>query len=207
MKRNGTLLAEMVTASGDDFEKAQDITDPAQRRARDQALRATFADAKSRHHEAIAEAELDIDYSSSPIVMGDKHDALSPGHRLPDTIKVTMSGGEGRLLHELAHRIDHTALLLGGSSVAGKDLSQLESAIRGANLNADGARFVEHAVAMATGSNDQSAIAKLESTAIDRLGIAQCTLLIVRPDGHVGLRADRDHLKALAAYNSLLASG
>ncbi len=33
-------VAEMITASGDDFENAQDITDPAQRRARDEALRA-----------------------------------------------------------------------------------------------------------------------------------------------------------------------
>jgi hypothetical protein len=39
------------------------------------------------------------------------------------------------------------------------------------------------------------------------LGIGEVTLLVVRPDGHVGLRADRDHLKALAAYQALLVSG
>jgi hypothetical protein len=39
------------------------------------------------------------------------------------------------------------------------------------------------------------------------LGIRDVTLLVVRPDGHVGLRADCDHLEALAAYQALLASG
>ena len=29
---------------------------------------------------------------------------------------------------------------------------------------------------------------------------------LVRPDGHVGLRADHDHLEALAAYQWLLVS-
>ena len=62
---------------------------PAERRARDETLRAVFADPTSRHHEAIAEAELDIDYGGSPIVMGDEHEALAPGQRLPDTIEVT----------------------------------------------------------------------------------------------------------------------
>jgi len=33
------------------------------------------------------------------------------------------------------------------------------------------------------------------------------TLLVIRPDGYVGLRADHDHLKALAAYQALLLAG
>ena len=69
-------MAEMVTASGDAVEMAQMVIDPAERRARDDALRVVFADPGSRHHEAVAEAELDIDYGGSPIVMGDKHEAL-----------------------------------------------------------------------------------------------------------------------------------
>ena len=84
-------VAEMVTASGDAVELAQMVIDPAERRARDEALRVVFADPESRHHEAVAEAELDIDYGGSPIVMGDKHDALAPGQRLPDTIEVCLA--------------------------------------------------------------------------------------------------------------------
>ena len=36
-----------------------------------------------------------------------------------------------------------------------------------------------------------------------QLGIAEVTLLVVRPDGHVGLRADREHVAALAAYQAV----
>jgi 2-polyprenyl-6-methoxyphenol hydroxylase-like FAD-dependent oxidoreductase len=35
----------------------------------------------------------------------------------------------------------------------------------------------------------------------------QVTLLVVRPDNHIGLRAERNYLQALGAYQSLLASG
>ena len=33
-----------------------------------------------------------------------------------------------------------------------------------------------------------------------QLGVEGITLLAVRPDGYVGLRADADHVDALAAY-------
>src|SRR5262249_56985830 len=61
-------VAEAIVASGDMIEQAQALSDPAQRRARDEAIRANFAQPMSRHHEAVAEAELDIDYGASPIV-------------------------------------------------------------------------------------------------------------------------------------------
>lgn len=83
-------VADMVTASGDAVELAQMVVDPAERRARDAALRAMFADPNSRHHEAVTEAELDC---GSPIVMGDKHNSLAPGQRLPDTIEVCLATG------------------------------------------------------------------------------------------------------------------
>ena len=84
----------------------------------------------SRHHEAIAEAELDIDYGDSPIVMGDAHQALGPGQRLPDTIEVRLASGERCGLHELTHRAGHTALLVGGSSSRDDDLARLADAMR-----------------------------------------------------------------------------
>ena len=88
-------VAETITASGDAVELAQRVTDPAERRAHDETLRAVFADPKLRHHEAVAEAELDIDYGTSPIVMGTRHDALAPGQRFPDTIEVHLTDGRG----------------------------------------------------------------------------------------------------------------
>jgi hypothetical protein len=41
----------------------------------------------------------------------------------------------------------------------------------------------------------------VEPTAAERLGVdGTTTLLAVRPDGYVGLRADRDHASALQRY-------
>jgi hypothetical protein len=39
------------------------------------------------------------------------------------------------------------------------------------------------------------------------LGIGEITLLVIRPDGHIGLRSDRNHVEDLTAYHRLLVSG
>ncbi|HCW18473.1 MAG TPA: monooxygenase, partial [Achromobacter sp.] len=62
-------VADQVMASGDAAERAQMLKGERARRERDAAIRTIFADPASRHHEAVAEAELDIDYAGSPIVM------------------------------------------------------------------------------------------------------------------------------------------
>jgi 2-polyprenyl-6-methoxyphenol hydroxylase-like FAD-dependent oxidoreductase len=196
-------VAEMITASGYAFEQAQYITDPDERRARDEELRAVFANPKARHHESIAEAELDVDYSDSPIVMGDRHDALAPGHRLPDTIDVCHANGETCLLHELTRRPGHTALLLGGGTSRGDQLAQLENAIQ---THSGSAPLLEATVILMASFDELHPHARLAPGNVDKLGIDDVTLLLIRPDGHVGLRADRDHLEALAAYYALLAS-
>jgi hypothetical protein len=196
-------VAEAIAASGDEVEHAQTLSDPAERRARDQTLRAVFADPKSRHHEAIAEAELNIDYGNSPIVMGDAHQALGPGQRLPDTIEVCLASGERCGLHELTHRAGHTALLVGGSSSRDDDLARLADSIRARS----DAALIDTTIVLTTRSGNQHLWVRLAPAAADQLGIDEGSLLVVRPDGHIGLRADRDHLDALAAYHSLLALG
>jgi 2-polyprenyl-6-methoxyphenol hydroxylase-like FAD-dependent oxidoreductase len=196
-------VAETITASGDAVEQAQTVTGPAERRARDETLRAVFADPTSRHHEAVAEAELDIDYGGSPIVMGDEHDALAPGQRLPDTIKVCLANGGACRLQELTRRGGHTALLIGRLSAEGERLARLVRAIPARS----GISIIEATVVLATRPGDQDPCARLAPAAADQLGIGEITLLLVRPDGHVGFRADRDHIEALTAYHALLVSG
>lgn len=49
--------------------------------------------------------------------------------------------------------------------------------------------------------------ALLAPATANQLRVGGISLLVVRPDGHVGLRAERNHLEALAAYHSLLAFG
>jgi 2-polyprenyl-6-methoxyphenol hydroxylase-like FAD-dependent oxidoreductase len=194
-------VAEMVAASGDAVELAQMVNDPAERRARDEALRAVFADPDSRHHEAVAEAELDIDYGGSPIVMGDKHSELAPGQRLPDTIEVCLADGQACRLHELANRAGHTALLIGGSSIHMEALARIDNFIRAESL---ASVIIEEIVLITVGSDAQSPYARVTPTAAEQLGIGDITLLVVRPDGHIGLRSDRNHVEDLMAYQQLL---
>ncbi|MEX2112837.1 MAG: FAD-dependent monooxygenase [Pirellulales bacterium] len=196
-------VAQTITASGDAIEQAQAVTDPAERRTRDESLRAVFANPNSRHHEAIAEAELDIDYQDSPIVMGDKHEALAPGQRLPDTIEVFLAGGEACRLRELTHRAGHTALLIGGCSAHHDGLARLDGSLRSQCV----ASVIEATVVLSGRHDDPAPYARLAPASAGQLGIDEVTLLIIRPDGHVGLRADRNHLESLAAYHTLLKSG
>lgn len=195
-------VAEMITASGYAFEQAQDITDPEQRRARDEELRAIFANPQTRHHEAIAEAELDIDYSGSPFVMGASCEAIGPGRRIPDTLAVRLANGEDCLLHELAHRCGHTVLLFGGAVRKAEQLSQLDSAIQ-----SQSSALVETTFTLMTATDEPHPHCRLSSEAAKQLVLGEITLLVIRPDGHIGLRADADHLDALSAYQTLLASG
>jgi len=196
-------VAEVIAASGDAAERVQTLTDPAERHRRNETLRALITDPNSRHHEIIAEAELDIDYRDSPIVMGDKHEGIAPGQRLPDTIEVNFASNDTRGLHELAHRAGHTALLIGGSSAHSDHLARLDSAM----LSRSKDSIVEATIVLTARSNDQRSYARLTPADTHQLGIGEVTLLVIRPDGHVGLRADGDHLDALEAYHTLLTSG
>jgi 2-polyprenyl-6-methoxyphenol hydroxylase-like FAD-dependent oxidoreductase len=196
-------VAEAIVASGDEAERAEVLTDPAQRRARDETLRTMLADPKDRYRQAVAEAELDIDYGNSPIVMGERHEALAPGQRMPNTIEITCADGQAGLLHELTHRAGHTALLIGGASVPGDQLGQLAGAIRAQS----DAAIIEATVSLTARCGEPSLSARLAPPAAEQLGIGDITLLVIRPDGHVGLRADGDHLAALTAYQTLLKSG
>jgi len=92
---------------------------------------------------------------------------------------------------------------MGGLSVHGEGLAQLDSSI-GAR---SGVSVVEATVVLTARSDDQHPYAWLTPAAADQLGIGEITLLVIRPDGHVGLRADRCHIAALAAYHALLVSG
>jgi 2-polyprenyl-6-methoxyphenol hydroxylase-like FAD-dependent oxidoreductase len=187
-------VAEMVARSGDATERAQTLTDPAERRRRDQAIRATLADPATRHHEVVAEAELNVDYSRSPIVAGDAGGRFAPGQRLPRTIPVGRPGTPPRRLHELAHRAGHTLVLVGGPAAHGQALADLHAAL---GEYVDGSSLFEAPVQ----------IGRLEPAGADLLDVEGITLLVVRPDGYIGMRCDRDHLDALERYRTLVHAG
>jgi hypothetical protein len=187
-------VAQMVADGGDNFEHAELVTDAGERAARDQELRTTFASVASRHHEAVAHSELDVDYRTSPITDGDGNDrGLAAGDRMPDTIVVEpLDGGPGRL-HAYAHRAGPTVIVLAGSGADADDLSELRE---GAGRLVEGSPRLDALVAFT-----------LRATAADELGVDGLTLLVIRPDGYVGLRADHDHLAALARYDAVVRDG
>ena len=196
-------VAERITSLGDPTEHALALTDRAARAERDESLRRVFANPALRHQEAIAEAELDIDYGDSPIVMGDSNAALQPGHRLPNTISVRLPGGEEAFLDQLANGMAHTALLIGGPAAEAGDLRRLGAATRAAT----DASLIGATVVATASADGHDTWTRLDPSGADRLGVDGTSLLAVRPDGYIGLHADHHHLKALADYQAMLGSG
>jgi len=190
-------VAQLVMKEGEDFENALLLKDPTARRERDKAITAAFGNDSSRHHEAVAEAELDIDYGRSPIVMGDAHESAGPGGRIVDSIAVSKT--KVRWLHELAHRTGHTAILLGGPGSSVESLRRLHQ-----ELAARQSPFIDETILVMTHADPEGKIPRMTPGAAERLGIRDTTLLVIRPDLHIGLRAERDHAKALDRYEAKL---
>jgi 2-polyprenyl-6-methoxyphenol hydroxylase-like FAD-dependent oxidoreductase len=200
-------VAEMIARSGDASDYAQTLTDPVERDSRDQSMRAVLAGGTAEHHEAVAEAELYVEYTASLIVSGDTNVHLAPGQRFPDTIAVRPWDSEPcqlHELHELTHRAGHTLVLVGGPTVQGSDLTALLVALKEV---ATGSLLFEAAVAFSARAEGPDSIGRIEPLSADLLGVKGTTLFAVRPDGYIGLRSDRDHLKALERYRILIVSG
>lgn len=197
--------AELVAQSGDEFENALTMTDPAKCAARDQAIRAMIADPTARQHEIVAETELNVVYSGSPILVGDgAGDSLIAGRCLPDQIEVRGPDGRECRLHELAHRAGHTLMMLSGVDAKASETREMHAALQ--KLVA-GSRVFEAAVSLGSSGDLLPEIGYLEPAAAELLGVKGTMLLAVRPDGYIGLRADRDHLRALERYRTLVHAG
>jgi len=197
-------VAERVMQSGDGFEDALTVSDPAECDKRDQGIRAKLADAKTLHREVAAETELIADYCGSPIVFGDVNSKLAAGRRLPDTIPVQLAGVRAHKLHGLGHRAGHTLLLLAGAGAHIPTLVDLHGALQ--KLTAE-SMSIEAAITLGSHPDLPAQIGKFEPGAADLLGVEGITLLVVRLDGYIGLRADRDHLNALERYGVLVGAG
>jgi 2-polyprenyl-6-methoxyphenol hydroxylase-like FAD-dependent oxidoreductase len=200
-------VAELVTKSGDDMEHTLTMTDPTERQTRDQAIKTGLADPEIRHHDMVAEAELNIDYAHSPIIFGDLNSSFAAGYRLPDNIPVRLPEGTPSKLHALGHRAGNTLILLGGPDANLSAWMALHSALQ--EYVKDSTLF-ETAVALRAGTNGLDPIDQvghLDPSEMSRLGIEGSTLLAVRPDGYVGLRSDQNHLAALESYAATLQTG
>jgi len=196
--------AELVTKSGDDFEDALTATDPIKCHERDQVIRAMIGDPKARQHEIVAETELNIHYSRSPIVLGDASSSLPAGYRLPDTILVHRSDQPLPRLHRFAQRAGHTLMLLAGPSASLSAFAALQAALQACIT---GSPLFEAVFAFSTNPELPVQTGYLETSVADRLGLHEITLLALRPDGYIGLRSEYDHLDSLERYRALLLAG
>jgi 2-polyprenyl-6-methoxyphenol hydroxylase-like FAD-dependent oxidoreductase len=126
-------VALEVVAAGEGMEEMGRFDGEAGRARRDEEVRAALSDPKTVHSEAVAEAELNIDYGESPVVVGEgeaREDpsltnsgevrsgsslaSLRAGERLPDLGPVKAGEGEPEVrLHQLAHRAGHTLFVVG----------------------------------------------------------------------------------------------
>jgi 2-polyprenyl-6-methoxyphenol hydroxylase-like FAD-dependent oxidoreductase len=199
-------VAEAITTSGDLFEQAQLLTDPAERRQRDDAIRALLSDPVRLHEQVMAETELSIAYSGSPIIDedGTGEGGLEAGSRLPDGLMVEWPRGSASDLHRLAHRSGHTLLLLAGNRTEEDRFSRLIEELRG---QVAGCPIFESAVALSSREDPTGKTGFLQPGVSERLGVAGITLLAMRPDGYVGLRCDRDHLAAVSRYRKMIQNG
>jgi len=124
-------------------------------------------------------AELDVSYRRSPAVE-DRRPPRAPGPRAGDRVPdAPVVGPDGpTTVHRLVGSPGHHVLLVGPSS--GWDARRLD-ALRSAGV----------AVHLLDG---------LTGPAVRRLGSATASQYVVRPDGHLGFRADGTDLTALAGW-------
>jgi len=215
-------FAQMILKSGENSEKVTLMKCPNQRAARDKMLRSVFASVLGTRKKAsvMSKTELNVEYGASSIVSGhssSKHpDAPGPGARMPNTHTVKLGPDDGwksTPLHELTFCSGQTILLLGGPDADGSTFVELYKEI--SDLVESEAEVFEAAFAFTTDPSVTALNGKiglLESSTVDAFGVEGIVMLVVRPDGFIGLRAsDTDSGKVcpemLSKYSSKILQG
>jgi 2-polyprenyl-6-methoxyphenol hydroxylase-like FAD-dependent oxidoreductase len=212
-------VALEVVAAGEGMEEMGRFEGEEGRAKRDAEVRSALSDSETVHSEAVAEAELNIAYRESPIVVGrgaEEEDpsltnsgevrsgsslaSLRAGDRLPDLGPVRAGEGEPEVrLHELTHRTGHTLLAVAVGD-GGDELARLHAQLEG--LVARSPLF-DAAFALATGT-DHLPYGSIHANAAAALGVKSLAVFAVRPDRHVGLVAEPASLADVEAYEALV---
>jgi len=189
-------VALEIVAAGEGMEEMGRFDGEESRAKRDEEVRAALSDPETAHNEAVVEAELNITYGDSPIVIGS-------GDRLSDLGPVTAAPGEPEVrLHQLAHRPGHTLLAIavgdGGDELAHL-YAQLEALVARSPL-------FDAAFALATARGD-APIGTIHPAAAAALGVESLAVLAIRPDRHIGLLAENGTLADVERYAALVTGG
>lgn len=188
-------VAEGVITTGEGMEDMGNFDGEEGRAARDAEVRAALTDPETAHAEAVAEAELNISYRDSPIVVGGME-----GERLPDLGPVTAGAGEPEVrLHQLAHRPGHTLVVIAvgdGGEELPRLFAQLEALVARSPL-------FDAVFALAT-APDQAPVGTIHADAARELGVQRLAVLAIRPDRHVGLFSEGGSRADVEAYARLI---
>jgi 2-polyprenyl-6-methoxyphenol hydroxylase-like FAD-dependent oxidoreductase len=217
-------VALEIVAAGESMEEMGRFDGEEGKMRRDEEVRVALTDPETVHTEAVAEAEMNITYRDSPIVLrpgegasaedpsltnsgevrsGSSPDALVSGDRLPDLGPVTAGPKEPeKRLHELAHRPGHTLLVVAvgdGGEELPRLLAELETLIARPPL-------FDVAFALATAPGD-APVGTIHPAAAAALGVRSLAVLAIRPDRHIGLLAEGGTLADVERYASLVIGG
>jgi hypothetical protein len=162
------------------------------RKLRNHAVHLATGLAPIRHRLADATEETDIAYPLSPIVAGAQA-SPRPGDAAPD-----VPGLEPALHELLAHATGHTLLYVAGArdAAAVGPIATIDNTPAGEPL-----RHVLVADGAPTDSSFDAVIADPDRLVAARYGLHDTGgLVVVRPDGYIGLRADLGDGETLALY-------
>lgn len=165
---------------------------------------AVLATKEGRYSAAAAESEIDFRYSESPIMInigvGDAPDGAQVGTRIRDAGGLC-GDGETWHLHALISRVEHTVLWL----VA--DPSELTVAEALDQARAAERQYRPHLCSYVVTRHKTEAGRNMDPVLWDstgalhgRLAAGHPTLLVIRPDGHIGARCEVPFARTLARY-------
>jgi 2-polyprenyl-6-methoxyphenol hydroxylase-like FAD-dependent oxidoreductase len=194
-------IAQAVARSGDEAEARVAQEDPTER----QALIQFLATSEGRGAAAVAESEIAFGYDRSPIVdeiVADAETARGTqvGFRVGDAALLVGRNRTCRL-HELVGVPGHTLLLmLGEAEPAAVDDGLALASAAAERYRPHVQAYVVTRNAVASEGGPDMLLRDPTGSLHERLGADRPSLCLVRPDGHLGLRAAPPSLEALGRH-------
>jgi hypothetical protein len=208
-----TPVADAVLRLAGQLTSMLTLTSPVSQRLRNHLLPIFGGLGAVQHQIAVQDAQLSIDYDSSPIVSEYHHGRFGhvrfaggpkAGNRAPDSGPLRTPDGTAVRLHDLLRGVHHTLVLFGGpepDAASWQDLITIEQAAReqlGASIQA---YVIVDGTSVPDGLAGQSgALLDTEAAAHHRYQADLPTLYLIRPDGYIGFRSRPADRTALTTY-------
>ena len=191
------------------------LTNPVAQQLRNHLMPVLSGLGAVQHQIAVQDAQLSIEYDSSPIVSEHHHGRFGrvrfgggpkAGDRAPDVGPLQAADGTAVRLYDLLREIHHTLVLFGGPEPDAGSWQELLS-IKQAAGEQHGAVIQAYVVVDGTTIPDElagesGALLDTEAAAHHRYQADLPTLYLIRPDGYIGFRSRPADLTAWTTYLS-----